>query len=296
MFDNITFQISGYQVSEFKDLVTNRINQSPQFWGDRWLADWHNLRLYYYPKSGILKVSNSLHKFYNAAVKGYGVYNHDDFSYSMVMETITYLEQAWGRTSSEMRLLGKFEYGLNIHTGGLKPYNDIIERYQSIVTTATNPFNVFYNSGGKPYSKFCQFTGHTVKCYDKGKQAGISGKNLMRFEIVHHNSIKTREVLRKETILVEDLKSKEVWFNCFNVIKKNYDNIRVLAFPVDGIDAYTKTLCFSYPPLTKDYRKSLQKNYSELKAAHDKVKKDNNSPHFLIRENLERKFSDLINQ
>ena len=101
--------------------------------------------------------------------------NDDDFTFSKVEATIKYLQVIFNRSISEMKLIGHFEYGVNINTGALKPFDAIIVRYQSIVTTATNPFYVFYNKSGKPYSKFCSFTHYTVKCYDKAKQMGLYG-------------------------------------------------------------------------------------------------------------------------
>lgn len=292
MFDNISFQIENFNNKDFNLFLENCNLEKPK--SGNWMQfDWQNLRVNYFPKQSLIKVSNSLHKFYNAQIEGIGDVNHNDFTFTQVEETVNYLQTAFGRNSNEMKLYGRFEYGFNINTGSLKPY-DIIDRYQSIVTTATNPFNVFYNKHGKPYSKFCSFTTYSIKCYDKGKQMGLVGTNIMRYEVVHNSSIKTREVFQKTNITLKDLTVKETWEKCYAFILKSYNSIRILAFPNDGIDLYTKTMCYSLATVNKDYKKSIKEILPQLKIAHDSLKQKTDSPHALVSKGLTKKYDSLM--
>ncbi|WP_159798883.1 hypothetical protein [Flavobacterium sp. MK4S-17] len=294
MYDSVTFQIEEFSPEEFNHLTEYCIQETPKPLGDRLQIDWGNLRINYFPKTSIIKVSNSLHKFYNGQILGLGAINSNDYTMSNLTETVEYLELAFQRDCNEMKILGRFEYGFNIVTGDYKPYADIIERFQSVVTTATNPFNVFYNKSGKPYSKFCSFTHYTIKCYDKGKQSGLYGTNILRYEIVHKSSVKTKNVFGWKDISLADLLKKEIWDKCYTVIMKSFDSIRVLAFPSDGIEAYTKTLCYSYSMLNKDFKKNLKPMMAEFKLVHDNLKESSSSPHSLIRKKMKEKFEKLI--
>lgn len=294
MYDSVTFQIEEFSSEEFKYLTENCIQERPKPLGDRLQIDWGNLRINYFPKTSIIKVSNSLHKFYNGQILGLSAINSNDYTMSNLTETVGYLESAFQRDCKEMKILGRFEYGFNIVTDDYNPYGDIIERFQSVVTTATNPFNVFYNKSGKPYSKFCSFTHYTIKCYDKGKQSGLYGANILRYEIVHHSSVKTKSVFACKDISLADLLKKEIWEKCWTMIMKSFDSIRVLAFPSDGIEAYTKTLCYSYPMLNEDFKKSLKPMMAELKLVHDNLKESSTSPHSMIRQRIQEKYQNLL--
>lgn len=294
MYDSITFQIKEFSLEEFYYLTENCIREKPKSLGNRLQVDWKNLRINYFPKTRIIRVSNSLHKFYNSQILSLGIINSNDYTFENVSETVKYLESVFQRNCKEMKILGRFEYGFNIETGDYKPYADIIERYQSVVTTATNPFHAFYNKSGKPYSKFCAFTHYTIKCYDKGKQSGLFGTNILRYEIVNHSAVKTKDLFEKDYISLADLTSKKIWNNCYCSIMKSFDSIRVLAFPSDGIELYTKTLCYSYSILNKDFKKSLKPIIPELKLLHDNLKESSSSPHSMIRKRIQEKYMNLI--
>lgn len=295
MFDNISFQIENYSQADFQSLIENWILAEPKVRSNWLQVDWHNLRINYFPRQLLLKASNSLHKFFNAEILGIGEVNNDDFTFNKVVETIRYLQEAFKTSPDKMRLVGRFEYGVNISTADVKPF-DIIDRYQSIVTTATNPFHAFYNPYGKPYGKFCAFTHYSVKCYDKGKQMGISGGNIFRYEIVHNSAIQTKKIFQKAIPTLNDLGDKTIWQRCYKFIRKTLESIRVLAFPQDGVDAYSKTLAYSFATLNRDFRKSLKQNFKLLVEAHDRVKYNSHSPHTLINKGIEDKFNLIFNQ
>ena len=210
VFDKLSFKVEDFQEKEFNRLISDWVKKEPSAVGNgRYLVDWHNLRINYFPNQKLVKVSNSLHKFYNSEISGLGMCSHDDYTYTKVEETVYLLQEVFNKSSREINLYGRFEYGFNIDTSSLRPFEDIIERCQSIVTTTTNPFYVMYNKNGKPYTKFCSFTHYNVKAYSKNKEMGLTGKNIFRLEIVNHSSNKTKEVFGRQDISLEDLTDKK---------------------------------------------------------------------------------------
>lgn len=293
MFDNLGFVIENFRKKDFDCLIQNHVKNSPRNRGDWFQADWSNLRINYFPTYEKLKIQNSIHKFFSDKILSVGSVNHTDFSKNDVAETVAFLENACCRNSSEMKLVGRFEYGLNINTYDLKPFS-IIDKYQSIVTTATNPFYAFYNKSGKPYAKFCPFTNYKVKAYDKGKEQQLSNRNILRYEMVHHNVLKTRQVFKKSDPNLFDLLNIEIWETCFENLLNSYNSIRMLSFPDDGVENYAKTLCYSLPAIRKDYKSHLRKFGTELKNAHEVMKKSPDNPHFVVTNGLVTGFQKLI--
>lgn len=293
MYDNVSFRVNNYSIEDFEEFI-DRIGEPVSYGNDKYNCNWYNLRVVYYPNSQTLKVSNSLHKFYNAAVEGLGGFNHNDFTYSQLVKVISLLEKTINRSSVEMKLQGKFEYGLNIDTDKYEPFKDIIERYQSIVTTATNPFYAYFNGSSKPYGKFCPFTDYKVKCYDKGKQLGIQD-HILRIEIVHNNVLMTRSVLGMRSPTMADLLVKENWYKLFEKLNKIYSHIRMLAYPNELTEEYGKILCYAHATVNKDYKKVFQKVLPEMKEAHDKMRDDPNSPHSLVSKSIPVTFERLVN-
>ena len=293
MFDNFSVVIDDYKKEEFKNLLENHVKEAPIKRRNYFQVNWRNLRVKYFPNQRRIKISNSLHKWYNSEIVGIGEINYNDFTQSQVKEAIFHLEIAFNRNASEMRLLGLFEYGININTNSIRPY-EIIDRYASIVTTYANPFYPFYSRYGKSYSKFCAFSTYKVKAYDKSKEAGLASSKIFRFEIVHHNAIKTRQIFGKRNVTLEDLRNIEIWDKCFNSLISSYNSIRMLGYPDNGIDDYAKMLCYSHPIIRKDYKSDLKKIRKELKDTHDSFMNSKGNPHSLIKIGLSNNYQKLI--
>lgn len=295
MFDNISFTIDNFENQDFDRLIQDYIQKQPNDRGGWYQTDWQNLRINYYPNQKKIRVTNSLHKFYNSEIVGLGMFNHNDFTMSQVNETINYLENAFNRSSKEMKILGRFEFGINVNTGIVKPF-DIIDRFQSIVTTRINGFHLMYIKNGKSTCKFCTFTLYTVKVYDKLKQMGVTGDNILRYEIVNHSNLKTKQIFKKNDISLEDLLDESIWNNCHKALMNSYDSIRVIGFPSDGVSNYAKTLCYSFSTLNKDYKHYLKNVMNELKNCHDTIKNSSSNPHSMVREGLKNNYQKLISK
>lgn len=293
MLDNITFQINNYSQEDFINLADKISCEIVPQSETIYTVDWHNLRIKYYPNVRVIKVTNSLHKFYNAEIAKLGEVNHNDFTLTNVIDTVKYLEQVFERKASEMILQGRLEYGVNVHTYNVKPFS-IINRYQSLVTTATNEFYAYDNPAGKPYGKYCPFTEYKVKFYDKGKQAGVPTKNILRYEIVHNNILKTRAILGKQQITMQDLCELGNWQKLSVMLRSTYDKIRMLPFPTDNVSEYTKILCYANPTVYKDNKEALKHIKSDLEFSHHQMKYASDSPHSQLRESIAQKLDYLL--
>lgn len=111
MFDNISFEIKGFREKDFNYLVSYWIKKEPKTGNGRYLIDWNNLRINYFTNQHLIKVSNLLHKFYNAEISGLGLINYDNYIYTKLEETVNLIQSAFNRSSRECKLLERFEYG-----------------------------------------------------------------------------------------------------------------------------------------------------------------------------------------
>lgn len=296
MFDSVCFKIEKFLDKDFNHLVENYLTETPKNIGNKISVNWQNLRINYYTESNLLIVKNSLHKFFNSEIGNNSLQNSNEYKFSEVLQTINLLEEGFSRKAEEMILYGRFEFGLNIKTGSLRPYEDIISRYQSIVKNFTNPFYDFYNPTGKPYSRFCSFSNYTIKCYEKNKQMGISNPKIFRFEIVLNTSVETKILLQNKRATIADLRKKEVWINCLKKIIETYNNIRVIPTAQEGAELYSQLTCYSNSLIKNDFKKQIMKNNKILKEAHDNYKNKPNNIHSVVKLGLEKYLSDFENE
>ena len=294
MFDSVNFKIENFQKQDFAHLIENYVCKEPQNFGNKFLVDWQNLRINFYPETKIVNVKNSAHKFFNREIEKNDLGNSDDFTRPNLIRTISLLEEGFSREAKEMKLFGRLEYGINIPTGKLHPYDDIICRYQSIVKNFTNPFYDFYNPKGKVFAKFCPFSNYTVKCYSKGHQMGISKMNVLRYEIANHTLEETRRLFKKADVSVEDLKKKQIWILCLEKLLEIYELIRVIPTGEDGEELYSQMLCYSNSLIRKDFKQNLAKYQNTLKEVHDNYKNSKNNVHSVVKESLDEQYSKLI--
>lgn len=295
MFDNVSFKIENFSQKKFYEFTANYVGEIPKETLEFLEIFWHNLRLRFYIKSERLCVSNSLHKFYNAEFHGIFNDNWDDFTLGNIKKTIKLFSEAFETDAKQMKLYGKFEFGFNLNVKPYRPYQDIILRLESIVNTTRNPFDVFPNPYGKPFGKTCSFCDYKIKTYDKGKESGNPRKNILRYEICNQNIMNTRKVLKIYSPTMADLLKEESWKNCYEYALTRFDQIRILPFPMEDIELYTKIFCYSNPIIGNDYKTILRKRQSELKKTHDDYKSCRGSPHNLVRQKIVENFDLLLN-
>lgn len=264
MFDNISFKLNNFSRGRFDKLLSenigsNYVNRDLIYGKDRLHIRWKNLRVEYFPIQKELWIKNSIHKFHNAQILNWGEFNHDDYKYSSFKETVEYFCETLECKPSDLKLFGRFEYGLNINLK-VNPF-EIINRFESIVTTASNPFYTVSNPNGKPFERICHFTDYSVKFYDKSKQAQIDGK-ILRFEIANNKISETRKLFEKENLSLEDLLDINNWNKCFFKLLNTYKLVRKIPLAENlTADEYASIKAYTDPLFMKDHKTILKNEY-----------------------------------
>lgn len=229
MYDNIKLFIFYFTSKEFEDLkvflskdsIIDR-HQSESF-------NLGNLRFNYYPNQQKLRIRNSIHKFYNAQIKGGSCTNSTIFKYEQFMEVVNFLCNILNRNSSEIIVGGDFEFGVNLYLPKNFNIMNIITRYEYFKSTTFNPFSIDKPYNGKPYQVSCAMSDYRIKCYDKTKQENITNHpyNIYRIEVVIGNIRKLREILllqNSNKVTLEDLLEFENWCALANYLAEVYEN------------------------------------------------------------------------
>lgn len=300
MLDNISFSINNFPYDDFQKIPPKIGIENPQK-SERIKIVYHNLRIEYYPNSRILKVKNSIHKFYNSVVNGLP-YNSDDFDFEKFVFITKYLEEIIGRPANEMLIHSPFEFGLNINTGNVTPLY-VINRYKSCSINSHNEFHTTPPRKGKPFQRICCFSDWRIKAYDKTIQSGVTGKNILRFEIVISELRKLKHILKKtDSVTLEYLNDRDVWVTLFEYILSIYDRIAKIpcideTTPVQDINSiynYSDKLMAEDISVTmnRSAYQNFRKNSKEVYTIYDR-RVDN--IHNSIREQMVEKFKDLYN-
>lgn len=308
MFDNISFKLENFSKERFYKLVTkhiganvNSITYAKSQQGGKRYINWENLRIEFYPHSKQLWIKNSIHKFYNTHILNWGAYNHNTFTLANFNETVLFLCNTLDCYPNDLKLFGHFEFGLNIIMNQ-KPFS-IISRFDSIVTTASNPFYVMPNEYGKPIEKRCDFTNYAVKFYDKGKQAQVKGK-ILRYEFVCKNIEQTRKIFGKlgnEQITLQDLLNVENWHKCYDKLINVFGSIRKTPFadnlsPLEyaSVKAYTDTVFMEDHKKILSNKNEYKKVFAECKEVYQTVIQREGTCFVELKEKFKQTFESLI--
>ncbi|MEI9954890.1 MAG: hypothetical protein WDM90_00910 [Ferruginibacter sp.] len=134
-----------------------------------------------------------------------GAVNYDNFTLFNCYTVVDFLSEfVFEKAAEDLKITGRFEFGLNIHTNTSNPF-DLICKYESIITTHPNQFFTVPPYKGKAQQRNCHFSDWFVKGYNKGKQAGLLNVNLLRFEIVINELRKLRNILTLQSISLADV-------------------------------------------------------------------------------------------
>ncbi len=300
MLDNISFSINNVSTDDFKKILLNIGIETPKI-SERIIISYYNLRIEYYPNSRILKIKNSIHKFYNAVNNGLP-HNSNDFDFEQFSSIVNFLEENTERSSNEMLIHSPFEFGLNINTGSVTPLY-VISRYKSCSINSHNEFHTVLPRNGKPFQKVCCFSDYRIKGYDKSIQGGITGKNIFRFEIVVTELRKLKHILKKaDSITLNYLNDRDVWATLFEYMLSIYDRIAKIPYideitPVQDINSiYNYSEKLMAEDISKTMKRSVyqkfRKNSKDVYVTYDsKVENIHNK----IRQQMVEKFKDLYN-
>lgn len=305
MIDNSCFIIQDFSNQEFENLTT-RLNINCPINSNKLGFKHQNLMIKYYPNDNKLKISNSLHCFYNAEL---GIYksaeNYNDFTFWHFQVVIEYLTKILiERPQEDFILSTNLEVGLNIQLSH-SPW-EIMSRYLSYSTTSTNEFYSVtpYGLKGKPIERMCYLNDYKIKVYDKSKQSNLQNKNLLRYEIIYTQLRKIRSVLGfnpNSTLTLANLNDKATWDSFFRNLLNIYDDIKKIPMlenhlmegDIFAIHEYCNKILsddiqFTMNPNTFKKRKIKKKIIYEIS------NQNKENAHFQIRNQIVKKYKELI--
>lgn len=223
--DSTNLQVKGFSDLEFEKL-TERVGIHLPINSEQISFFERNLKLTYYPNTNILRIKNSLHKYFNSFGGDGSCNNMNDFTLSdarCVAEilSIVYVD----RDINDFNVSAVFEFGLNIDTP-INPYS-IIERYLAYqVHNTINDFTTCEPRKGKPIMRKSHLNDYAVKFYDKGKESGIGGVNKLRYELVFKQIRKLRSVLGENEITLQTVLEDYNWKKLSDYMIEVYKNIK----------------------------------------------------------------------
>ena len=236
-------------------------------------------------------VKNSMHKLYNE-LQGEEAHNYNDFKYSALCNTISYLSEKL--TDVKSSRLTQLEFGLNIKlpipAEKMIIDNIILHKYK-----LHNHSTTFDGNG--QYKQF-DYHNYYLKIYDKAMHYGID-ENIIRFEVKHK---KSKSFNPLGVYNINDLKSKAVLKNLFKDLLKRFDKLTIVdSIPTDSkitdkdrnkLESY---LSYNYWMKLSD-RKDRNIKSREKKAFQDLlIKNDLLKTKAFLRVSLIQKFTELIN-
>lgn len=139
-------------------------------------SQFRNLDIEYFPL-GKMKISGSLHKYYNIWKTG-EEQNYNSFNHRQLIETISELCERFKAIPAEMKL-HSFEFGVNV------PLDDPNEYLRNAIIHKDKQFNQEWND----HIKFreCEREQYTIKIYNKTLHQSYGG---LRIEVKIHRMIK----------------------------------------------------------------------------------------------------------
>jgi hypothetical protein len=301
MLDNIGLQVNEVSENEFMR-IARRMGHEMPINAERIKFKWASLFVQYFPNAKRMTIKNSIHKFYNNELgeEGIGFENYNDFDRWDLVQAVDYISSyIFERPLSDFKLFSKFEWGLNIDTEALSPF-DIINRYKSCIRNASNEFHTMPPNTGKPLCRTCFFDDYGVKAYDKSTQACFTSGNILRYEIVHQGLTMLKRVLKIPEVTLHDVVLPNVWDTLFGNMMDIYDQILKVPLGVNQVTVDDLRTIHQYcdVQLNSDLKKMLSNSeYQALrsndKSIYQRFDSDDSNVHNLIRKKMTDKFALL---
>jgi len=155
-------------------------------------AQYKNLKFKIFPSVGRVKISGSVHKYWNC-----GLHNYNDFNIRDIGYVLRDLEDKFGIDLKEVRL-ENIEFGVNVVTS----YDPNV-LLNNLIVFKNHPFDKMRIHGsGK--GKVVELSQYIIKIYNKSLQYGLLN-NVLRYEI----KIKKMKYLNQGAIYLSDLLDPE---------------------------------------------------------------------------------------
>jgi hypothetical protein len=304
MLDNIGLELSSVGMAEYNQIIKNLQVERPED-SEKMIVKWNGMHISYYPNVLKLTIANSLHKLYNLLFNDLRNNNSNDFHLADCNALTDCLSIVYfNRSPKEFRVCGGLEFGMNIDTGEIKPF-DIVDRWLSY-----NGKQVFpaIPPKGKPIQKMSCHSDYRIKGYDKGIQSGLNGiinRNILRYEIVVHQPRKIRQILSLQGnsfISLEEVNHHDAWVSFYRHLMNTYDKISKAPLLKEGIGEEDINFVHGYINhlMANDRKLSMNKSsYNKWRAkaknVYFKYDKSELNVHNFVRRKLEQKFIDISN-
>jgi hypothetical protein len=304
MLDNVGLELSSVRMEEYNQIIKNLQVERPED-SEKMIVKWNGMHISYYPNILKLTIANSLHKLYNLLFNDLRDNNTNDFHLADCNALTECLSAIYfNRSPKEFRVCGGLEFGMNINTGEIKPF-DIVKRWLSY-----NGKEIYASlpRKGIPIQKMSCHSDYRIKGYNKSMQSGIYGlckSNIFRYEIVVHQPRKIRQIMGLEGnsfISLDEINQHNTWVSFYKHLMSTYDKICKAPLLKEGIAEEDLNLLhgYIYPLMAEDRKLTMSKssyNKWRAKAKNVYIKYDTNelNVHNFVRKKLEQKFVDISN-
>lgn len=304
MIDYVKFKASDFETQEWSSLIKKEevtIAKNGQYFI-------HNLRIRYYKNVKEVWVENSLHKYHNLVINKEEIgLNVNDFSRSDLVKTIDDISKVLGRDKKELKIFGRFEYGVNIDMGKKLPM-EFINTCIS-VGDRQNEFFSIAKPGEKEFGKHTNFLNRKEKLYDKCKQiqqyseTPINFKNsILRYEVVLFGKGKVKSTLNLEVEpTLFDLTKKKLYLEMGNDIIHSFNRIKTVPIYEERTrEEILDFMSYAHPLIVKYDKAFLNKyQFNRLRRAgkskYSQYRVDKDSTHYKISRQIEEKVQVLTN-
>ncbi|MCC2599780.1 hypothetical protein [Sphingobacterium sp. FBM7-1] len=292
--------IEGFSNLEFEKLIV-RLGLTINLDREIIVFYHYNLKLIYYPNSNILRIKNSLHKYFNSIDGDSSCNNMSDFTLSdarCVAEilSVVYID----RDISDFKISAVFEFGLNVKAP-IAPFS-IIERYMAYqVHNSINEFTTCEPRKGKPIMRKSYLSDYDLKFYDKGKASELSGLNILRYELVFKQIRKLRTVLGEREVTLETLLEDYNWKKLSDYMIEVYRNIKKSPLLLNNtldVHQILNIHIFGNKTLKQDLARHLSKSefnalMKESKGIYTEISESEDDLHNIIERRIHEKLDIL---
>lgn len=236
-------------------------------------------------------VKNSIHKLYNELQSG-EAHNYNDFKYSALCSTISYLDGKL--TDVKSSRLTQLEFGLNIKLP--IPAEKMITDNIILHKLELHNHNTTFDGNGQ-YKQF-DYCNYYLKIYDKAMHYGVD-ENIIRFEVKHKTS---KSFNPMGVYNLHDLKSKKLLQNLFDDLLMRFDELTIIDNILDDTKITKKDkrklesyLSYSYWEKLSNRENRNRKAIEKLAFQNLLVKYNLLKTKTFLRRSLIRKFNELLN-
>lgn len=237
-----------------------------------------------------MTISNSLHKLWN------GGYNHNDFTKEQLLFTTEYLSEALMIDFAKAKLVGRFEFAVNLKVENPKQFYSSQARFRDALPS-------LMVGDKKRYGTQFILNSYRVKTYAPIEKLIISGANNKGFDndIIRYELVSTPHYLRKRKIPIDtirDLCDDNVLRRLGNILVETANQIEYESILPEGTEYkdMQKHYFFKSASSTeiKSFRKESPKTFSRHKKRYKELCNQNSNSSFDLGQAINEKWELLM--